>query len=1300
MRMNKFYFLLFVLLNYTLSVCAQMKSPLTLPSPNVASLGYFGKTPVSFFTGTPQISVPLYTIKCGELSLPITLNYQATGVMPDNHPGWVGLNWNLASDGIIYRSVNDMPDEQLYAFRWEDSQTKRLDNVGYFYNRNVLNVAEWETFDYVKSLASDRFKFWKDTEPDEFTFNFFGIAGSFYLGHDGNWNVKSVTDNIKVEFDNQFIDLPDTKMVIENHPTNRRCFSGFKIITEDGTQYIFGKSLENIEYSIQYPQATYEEYIGNAWHLKEIINTDGQKVSFQYEKDALVSTAYKYSFNHYLEIGDPGTGSCKFDFYKYISTVSGATYMLLSPSYLKRITTPGEVIEFARSTSTELRNQPALINPTANLDPFYETYRSLIFMVDPTITGSVLGSVLNDKMQWKKLDAMRIQTVSTESSKPLYEYQFSYNNTATERLMLQSIQKVANNGNGDSYKFQYYDHPDVQLPPYRSPQIDHWGYYNGKTTNTDVEHFAVGENYSLTFYQDYWQQREPTSDLNLLQEGSLKKIIYPTGGASEFVYEQHDYAKEVTANRSVLQENTSNKKTGGIRVKKILEFTDELTEPTNVRDFYYTRNYGSGDNLSSGVLTGQSQYWFFHSGAPWPNAYIKKQDFSTNSILPFAGNSSGMPVAYSEVTEKRSDGAYAVYRYTNHDNGHLDGQMFRGSDILNYPWSPYYPYNDKSLERGLLLSSRSYNKTGQLIALDTVKYQALDQKYVRSINTNSLACGSFGVANCYAYKNYIYKFKAVESSSTVYDENGQYPRTELVKYYFDNANYSSATRQEKLNSKGQNVIIKKKYPFDFSGVAVYDAMVNKNMVNKVIEELHLKDDSTYLKQKVIYDFWNTPQLIKPSLLQKSVGNSIYETEMTFTKYDQYGNNTEATRRDGMVISGLWDHNGQHQTVQAVNAANTAVNYTSFETSNDGGWTVTGGSKVAGGVSGSYQLSLFANSSHSLSTDSLSTGKEYIISFWFTGAEPVLSGDVGLVQKNKRISTTAGGWNYYQVEISATQLVVIKAPANQSSYVDEVRRYPKDAAMWSYAYKPGVGMTSLCDEKGGVLTYEYDPFGRLDLTRDQENNILKKYCYNYAGQPENCVITYLSAAKSGSFKPNNCPVGSTGDWISYTVATGKYTSTISQADADQKAQNAVTANGQAYANANGICKMPIYATLEVDFIPTSIFNGNCVEQYNDVLIYFYKDAAKTIPYNVNNLTIQIKRGRTGYSNGSAGPTTYTITSYACTGTSFTLPGQLTLEGCASGCPGGMNCLPKQNDPHVKYSYELVDDIFYLTVSPTP
>jgi hypothetical protein len=52
----------------------------------------------------------------------------------------------------------------------------------------------------------------------------------------------------------------------------------------------------------------------------------------------------------------------------------------------------------------------------------------------------------------------------------------------------------------------------------------------------------------------------------------------------------------------------------------------------------------------------------------------------------------------------------------------------------------------------------------------------------------------------------------------------------------------------------------------------------------------------------------------------------------------------------------------------------------------------------------------------------------------------------------------------------------------------------------------------------------------------------------------------------------CPSGQYqhGARVSYTVPAGKYTSAISQADADAQAMQEANANGQAYANANGTC----------------------------------------------------------------------------------------------------------------------------------
>jgi YD repeat-containing protein len=83
--------------------------------------------------------------------------------------------------------------------------------------------------------------------------------------------------------------------------------------------------------------------------------------------------------------------------------------------------------------------------------------------------------------------------------------------------------------------------------------------------------------------------------------------------------------------------------------------------------------------------------------------------------------------------------------------------------------------------------------------------------------------------------------------------------------------------------------------------------------------------------------------------------------------------------------------------------------------------------------------------------------------------------------------------------------VLDLPANDATlrnHLNNLRSMP-GAFVTTYTYKPLIGITSETDVRGRTTFYEYDSFNRLSLIRDQDQNILKKICYNYAGQPANC-----------------------------------------------------------------------------------------------------------------------------------------------------------------------------------------------------
>lgn len=91
--------------------------PATIPpSPTSTALGKYGAWPVSNYTGTPQISIPLYEIKSGSINVPVSLSYHASGIQVEEMAAWTGLGWSLNAGWVITRTVAGAPDESLNGY--------------------------------------------------------------------------------------------------------------------------------------------------------------------------------------------------------------------------------------------------------------------------------------------------------------------------------------------------------------------------------------------------------------------------------------------------------------------------------------------------------------------------------------------------------------------------------------------------------------------------------------------------------------------------------------------------------------------------------------------------------------------------------------------------------------------------------------------------------------------------------------------------------------------------------------------------------------------------------------------------------------------------------------------------------------------------------------------------------------------------------------------------------------------------------------------------------------------------------
>lgn len=290
-------------------------------------------------------------------------------------------------------------------------------------------------------------------------------------------------------------------------------------------------------------------------------------------------------------------------------------------------------------------------------------------------------------------------------------------------------------------------------------------------------------------------------------------------------------------------------------------------------------------------------------------------------------------------------------------------------------------------------------------------------------------------------------------------------------------------------------------------------------------------------------------------------NPPYKEIQTFA-YDASSNLTRLKDEGNHVVSNIYDYNDKYVVASVINAepALDKPAYTSFETqgSNLGGWTINGATSLSyvssSAVTGN---SSFMLSSTASATAPLNSGKSYKISFWTNNSSVTVSGSAKLVKS----APTINGYTYYEYDIAKGATgVTVSGTAN----IDELRLYPTTARMRTVTYDPLIGKTSECDENNRITYYEYDELARLRFIKDENKHIVKMYEYNYAKQ-SGCPVTYANLAVYEIFTKNNCSAGYIGSEITYTVPAGKYTSSVSQADADQKVQNELNTYGQAYAN---------------------------------------------------------------------------------------------------------------------------------------
>lgn len=223
------------------------------PTPNASSIIKSSILSLNKNTGAPNIKIPLAEVDGIKLKVPISINYNSTGIKVDDISGRVGMGWAINSGGLISRTLRGQPDESSTRISPPSALGTNCASFNFLYNATIENGA-W------------------DAEPDLFNFNVNELSGSFIF--DDALNPILLT--------------PD-KILIEKSFDNTKPWN-FKITDKQGIQYYFG-GVDATEKSkrTQLCGKSYNILRPNTWYVYKIEHPNGETINFVYS-----SISYTY----------------------------------------------------------------------------------------------------------------------------------------------------------------------------------------------------------------------------------------------------------------------------------------------------------------------------------------------------------------------------------------------------------------------------------------------------------------------------------------------------------------------------------------------------------------------------------------------------------------------------------------------------------------------------------------------------------------------------------------------------------------------------------------------------------------------------------------------------------------------------------------------------------------------------------------------------------------------------------------------------------------------------------------------
>lgn len=932
-----FYFFLFMLstdsfasgINY-LQVNDLFKQKV-VQTPEMSKLITNVKYPVNYSTGSVQIQIPIYTVQCGSLELPVYISYNTSGLKVDTPSGWVGEGWSLHAEPSIARNVMGHIDSNFKC----KLDSARLKDYPYGYN-------------YISDLLSGNPYSSNDSQPDQYCYDLGNEKGMFLYckRNDNTYDYISFPYNdtkVNVTSNNQYF-------VMKDNSGNTYYFDG----SEDrNTTYVIG------------------------WKASHVLSADDvDSICFNYQSNS-INYNIPLRISNFIVLDDFECGdSVASSYAQAVGMVQNANGWIRDPEELLKdpviINKEDNKNYYARTSSKydSLIYENDYINDDNSNSYLTNTSPSTHRLSEISFKGNIVEFISADARGNNRL--LKVKVINNLGN-IIKTIDFGYL-TVNGRDYLKSLSFVSGS-DSISYKFQY-NYP-AQFPALGNSNKDFWGYYNGQNNDyneynheqTLVPRIATycEDGDSLVVGSESMYNR--AADEDYLQKGMLSSIVYPTGVKDSFVYEANRiYLSNPRLPDTDFHMSDHLRKysdgiyyAGGVRIKQIYSNTSDGT--CNIRSFKYNDN-GAGlspinNDFNYFVLNRLKWYENYTDAIGYWTAKARCRTFYSDPVIPITYNN-GASVMYQKVTEYQgteddNDG-YTIYEYSMPDYT----QGVSNEDVLEC--SPLYSSSDNSGSYNMDDNVYSENAYGDLLKKSIYKKNASGNFVLTECEKNEYANEDFqsNKIGSFVYGLFYFKNIADFNNSDVINKNDIYYQenhASKIKEVFIPKHYLELTETTLYNDGNDTIRTKTsydytklllmeptskevsrnneyskeeyKYPSDYSST-IYRDMVNRNIVSKVVKTIYTNKNSMAdsVKESLENNFENissnTIPIYRPVSINYTYSNGKTEPRMRYLYNSVTGQPIQVTKDSCQTVTYLYGYNHQYLIGIIDNAAYSTV----------------------------------------------------------------------------------------------------------------------------------------------------------------------------------------------------------------------------------------------------------------------------------------------------------------------------------------------------------------------------------------